>query len=365
MMKVVKPTSTKEVSPMTQSQYIIQRKLNYLELARTLGNISEAGRRLGLSRQHYYDVKQTLREEGIDGLLEKARNKPRFSNRLAPEIEQVILEYSLEYPTHGQVRVANELAKKGCAVSSGGIRAVWLRHGLERKSARLKRLETWAAEEGRVLTESQVQALEKAKETKEAFGEIETFHPGFLVGQDTFYVGWIKGVGRIYQQTGIDTWSNVGFAKVYLEKTAMAAADFLNDKVLPFFDSHNVKVLRTLTDRGTEYCGVQEHHPYELFLHLNDIDHSKTKARHPQTNGITERLNQTILDEFYQVAFRKALYTSLEQIQRDLGAFMDDYNNHRTNQGRFCEGRTPMETFLSGLNECRKYVPQPEEPVAA
>lgn len=351
---------------MTQKQYIIQRKLNYLDLAKTLGNISEAGRRLGLSRQHYYDVKQTLLEEGVEGLLEKARNKPRFANRLSPEIEEVILDYSLECPTHGQVRVANELIKKGLAVSPGGIRAVWLRHGLEKRAQRLKRLEKWAAEEGKVLTESQVQALEKAQEAKEAYGEIETFHPGFLLGQDTFYVGWIKGVGRIYQQTGIDTWSNVGFAKLYLEKTAMAAADFLNDKVLPFFDGQGVRIFRTLTDRGTEYCGVPEYHPYELFLHLNEIDHSKTKARHPQTNGITERLNQTILDEFYQVAFRKKLYTSLEEIQTDLDAYMDEYNNHRTNQGRFCQGRTPMETFLSGLEECRKYVPQPVvEPVAA
>ena|GEM_PF-1935120 len=100
-----------------------------------------------------------------------------------------------------------------------------------------------------------MQALEWAREEKEAHGEIETFHPGFLLGQDTYYVGYIKGVGKIYQQTGIDTFSNVGFAKLYLDKTALAAADFLNDKVLPFFDSQSIRLLRTLTDRGTEYCG--------------------------------------------------------------------------------------------------------------
>lgn len=349
---------------MTQSQYIIRRKLHYVELAQTLGNISEASRKLGFSRQHYYDIKQALVEEGVEGLLEKARNKPRCGNRVGPEIEKAILDHSLGYPTHGQVRVANELRKKGLTVSPGGIRGVWLRHGLERKAQRLKRLEQWAAEQGGVLTESQVQALEQAKQEKEAQGEIETFHPGYLVGQDTFYVGWIKGVGRIYQQTGIDTYSNVGFAKLYLEKTAVSAADFLNDKVLPFFDEQGIRVLRVLTDRGTEYCGTLDQHPYQLFLHLNDMEHSKTKARHPQTNGITERLNQTLRDEFYQVAFRKRFYTSLEQIQEDLDAFMDDYNRQRTNQGRYCQGRTPMETFLSGLEECRMYVPQEEAVVA-
>ena len=349
---------------MTQSQYIIRRKLNYLELGQTLGNISEASRKLGFSRQHYYDIKQALREEGIEGLLEKARNKPKRSNRVAEEIEGIILQYSLEYPTHGQARTSNELLKQGIRVSPGGVRGVWLRHKLEKKGLRLKRLEQWSAEEGRILNESQVQALEEAKQEQEAHGEIETYHPGYLFGQDTYYVGWIKGVGRIYQQTGIDTYSNVGFAKLYLEKTAIAAADFLNDKVLPFFDEQTSRVLRTLTDRGTEYCGRPEAHPYELFLHVNDIDHSRTKARHPQTNGITERLNQTIQEEFYKVAFRKKRYTSLEQIQEDLDAFMDKYNTERTNQGRYCQGRTPRETFLSGLLECEQFMPQEEVGVA-
>jgi transposase InsO family protein len=342
---------------MTQQQYVIRRKLNVVELATTLGSISEAYRKLNVNRQHDYDVKKALAEESVQGLLEKARTKARTANRLSPDIEAKILDYSLQYPAQGQVRVANELAKQGVTVSAGGIRSVWLRHRLERKEQRLKRLEQWAAQNGGVLTESQVQALETVKEEKEAHGEIETFHPGFLFGQDTFYVGWIKGIGRIYQQTGIDTWSNLGFAKLYTEKTAVTAADFLNDKVLPFFDEQGVRVLRTLTDRGTEYCGIQEHHPYELFCYLNDIEHSKTKARHPQTNGCTERLNQIILDEFYQVAFRKKVYATREEIQKDLDSFMDDYNHKRTNQGRHCQGRTPWKTFKAGLKEYGGWCP--------
>jgi len=346
---------------MTQQQYIIRRKLNLVELSSQLGNISEACRKLGVSRQHYYDIKSALEEDGIEGLLEKARNRPRFRNRVAVEIEQRVLDYSLEYPVHGQSRVSNELKKAGIILSPGGVRSIWLRHGLEKRGQRLKRLEKWAAEHNNVLTENQLQALESAKEEKQAHGAIESFDPGFLLGQDTFYVGWIKGIGKIYQQTGIDTYSNVGFAKLYLDKTALTAADFLNDKVLPFFDSHAVRLLRTLTDRGTEYCGVQENHPYQLFMYLNGIDHSRTKARHPQTNGCTERLNQTILDEFYKVAFRKNVYVSLEQIQADLDAFMDAYNTERTNQGRNCNGRTPMQTFLEGLELCKNYVHENEK----
>ena len=341
---------------MTQQQYIINRKLNIFELSEQLGNISEACRRLGVSRSHYYDIKTALQEEGVSGLLEKARNKPRIGNRVSLEIEERVLNYSLENPMHGQTRTANELKIEGVIVSPGGIRGIWLRHGLEKRAFRLKRLEKWSAEEGHLLTESQVQALEQAKEEKEAHGEIETYHPGFLLGQDTVYIGYIKGIGKIYQQTGIDTYSNIGFAKVYTEKTAMTAADFINDKVLPFFDSYSLQLLRILTDRGTEYCGVREQHPFQLFLYLNDIDHSRTKARHPQTNGCTERFNQTLLDEFYQVAFRKKIYTTLDEIQTDLDEFLRKYNTQRTNQGKHCKGRTPMDTFTDGLDLCRTYI---------
>jgi hypothetical protein len=131
-----------------------------------------------VSRQHYYDIKSALDTEGVEGLLEKVRNKPRYKNRVAPEIEERVLSYALEFPTHGQERVANELKKEGIRLSPGGVRSIWLRQKLELSKLRLKRLEKWAAETGKVLTESQVQALEKAKEEKEAAGEIESLHPG-------------------------------------------------------------------------------------------------------------------------------------------------------------------------------------------
>ncbi len=262
---------------MTKQQYLINRKLNMLDLATTLGNISEACRKLGVTRQHYYDVKQVVEEFGVDGLIEKSKTKANPKNRLPLEFEEKVLAYSLEFPTQGQVRVCNEIAKRdGLKISSGGVRSIWLRHGLARAKDRLKRLEKWAAENTGVLTESQVAALEDARLEKEAHGEIETFHPGFMLGQDTYYVGYIKGVGKIYQQTGIDTYSSVGFAKLYLEKVAITAADFLNSKVLPFFDQNGIPLLHVLTDRGTEYCGQADKHPYQLFININSIEHRMT-----------------------------------------------------------------------------------------
>ncbi|MCB0378720.1 MAG: IS481 family transposase [Bdellovibrionales bacterium] len=341
---------------MTQQQYVINRKLNILELGEKLGNISQACKRLGVSRQHYYDIKAAVEEDGIEGLLEKSRKKPRIGNRVPEEFENAVLDYSLEYPTHGQTTVSNELKQKGIVISPGGVRSIWLRHKLEKKHLRLKRLEEHSAKSGIVLTESQVQALEDAKEEKKAHGEIETHHPGYLLGQDTFYVGYIKGVGRIYQQTAIDTFSNFGFAKLYLDKSALTSADILNDRVLPFFDEEGMSLLRTLTDNGLEYCGRTDSHPYQLFLHLNDIEHTRTKVRHPQTNGCTEKLNQTIKNEFYAVAFRKKLYKTLEEMQTDLDEFMQRYNYKRTNQGKNCAGRTPAQTLEAGYKLYKKYV---------
>lgn len=341
---------------MTQQQYIISRKLNILELGQVLGNISEACRKLGVSRQHYYDIKRAIEEEGLEGLFEKSRRVPRIGNRVSPDIEQKLLDYSLEFPTHGQVRAANELKRQGIQISAGGVRSIWLRHSIQTKALRLRRLEKWAAENTGILTESQVQALEAAKEEEEASGETESHHPGYLVAQDTCYLGYIKGIGRLYQQTSIDTYSNVGFAKLYLDRTSLTAADFMNDKVLPFFDKEGIRVLRVLTDRGSEYCGRVETHPYELYLHLNGIEHTKTKTKSPQTNGAVERLNQTIENEFYQVWFRKKLYRTLEEIQADLDEFMDYYNRERTNQGRYCQGRTPYQTFIDSRSLYEQYV---------
>ena len=341
---------------MTQEQYIINRKTNIVELGKVLGNISEACRRLGVSRQHYYDIKGTLKEEGLSGLIAKSRSKPRISNRISHEIEKRILDYSLQNPIAGQQRVSNELKQEGYMVSEGGVRGVWLRHSLTTKSLRLKRLEEHYKKTNCTLTESQLSALECAKQEKQAHGEIETYHPGFLLAQDTYYVGYIKGVGKIYQQTGIDTFSNVGFAKLYTDKNALTAADFLNDKVLPYFDKEEMKVLRVLTDRGTEYGWSNVEHPYQLFLHLNDIEHTRTKARHPQTNGAVERLNQIIQEEFYQVAFRKKLYKSLEEIQKALDEYVEYYNTKRTNQGKRCKGRTPKQTFCDGYELYEAYM---------
>jgi transposase InsO family protein len=335
---------------------IIKNKIGLLNLANELGNVSRACKVMGYSRDTFYRYKAAKEEGGIEALFDANRRKPNLKNRTDERTEQHVVNVAFEFPAFGQVRSANELRKQGIFISPAGVRCVWLRNGLETFKKRLKHLEERMAKESFVLTESQVRALEQKKHDDLASGEIETAHPGYLGSQDTFYVGTIKGVGRIYQQTFVDTYSKVACAKLYTTKTPITAADLLNDKVLPLFEAHDIPMLRILTDRGTEYCGKHDSHDYQLYLGLNDIEHSKTKVRSPQTNGICERFHKTILQEFYQVAFRKTIYRQLDELQIDLDKWLKWYNEERTHQGKMCCGRTPMQTLLDGKEIVRQKV---------
>jgi transposase InsO family protein len=344
---------------MTTQEKLIRNKLGLLELADYLGNVSHACKTLGYSRDTFYRVKEAYEHGGEEALKEISRRKPNLKNRVSAEVEDAVLNMAIEFPAFGQKRVSNELRKVGVMISDGGVRSIWLRHNLETFKKRLKALEEKSASEGLILTESQLAALESAKLEKEAHGELETLHPGYLGAQDTFYVGHIKGVGRIYQQTFIDTYSKVAICKLHTAKNGLTAADMMNDRVVPFFDGLGIALLRMLTDRGSEYCGRPDKHEYQLILALNDIDHTRTKAKSPQTNGICERFHKTILNEFYQVAFRKKLYTSLEELQNDLDEWIEYYNKQRTHQGKICEGRTPWQTMLESIHLAKEKDLQP------
>lgn len=252
-----------------------------------------------IAEDTFYRFQELYENGGEAALQEISRKKSIIKNRVPEYIEKAVTDLAVEFPAYGQLRASNELKLQGILISPADVRSVWLRNDLENFQKRLKALEAKVNQEGIILTEEQLAALEKIKETKETHGEIETHHPGFLGSQDTYFVGTVKGIGKIYQQTFIDTYSRVAVVKLYTEKTAIVVADILNDKVIPFFEKEKIKLHRILTDRGTEYCGNIQDHAYQLYLGIEDIDHSKTKVRHPQTNGICERFHKTMQDECY------------------------------------------------------------------
>lgn len=334
---------------MTAQAQSIKRKLSLLQLAEELGNVSKACDIMGYHRDTFYEVRRAFQIGGTAALVEQKRG-PRnpHPNRVAPEVEAAILDRALEFPTHGPVRVANDLRLSGITVSSGGVRGVWSRHNLETRVKRLLRLEEAAQQNVVRLTEAQIKLLEKHSANFRC-RHIESSRPGELLNQDTFYWGTLKGVGKVYVQVVIDTFCSLAFAKVYNSKMPVTACDLLYDRVLPFYEAIGVEVGAILTDNGREFCGIKEKHPYELLVAMEGIEHRTTKIRSPRTNGFVERMNRTLLDECFRVAGRTTWYEDTDQIQRYLDKFLEYYNLERTHQGYRLNGRTPANALRDAL----------------
>jgi transposase InsO family protein len=337
-----------------QKDKIARRKLSLLQLAQELGNVSKACKIVGYSRQQFYEIRRNFQLYGAEGLIDQLPGpKGPHPNRVSEEVENAILDHGLEHPTHGAQRVADGLLLKDIQVSAGGVRGVWERHGLTTKHERLLRLEETAKKRKLKLTEEQIQALERFNpEYRER--HIEVHYTGDLVAVDTFFVGTLKGVGKVYLQAVLDCFSRYVWGRLYTSKLPLTAVQVMNNDVLPFFDEHGIGIKTVLSDNGREFCGRPDRHPYELFLQLEDIEHRTTKVRRPQSNGFIERFHRTLLDEHLRVKGRTTWYETLEEMQKDLEAYLEQYNTKRPHRGRGMEGKTPYQVFKAGLKEARK-----------
>ena len=332
---------------MTATEKLAHKRLTLLQLAEKLGNISKACRMHKVSRSQFYEYKRSFQQHGLEGLVDKPPVPGSHPSQLSKKTTNRVIALSLEHPAFGQQRIADQLALEGVSVCPTSVRNVWLKEGIETKYKRLLRLEEKAMAKGFMLTEQQIRLLEKAN-PEFAERHVKSEYPGYLLCQDTFYVGRLKGIGRIYLQAVVDTYGSVAFGKLYTSKRQETAADVLYDRVLPFYESHRLTIEAILTDNGTEYKGRPTIHMYEIFLELNDIEHRTTRVATPRTNGFVERFNRTVLDEFFRTAFRKKLYESVDALQKDLDAWLHQYNHERPHRGYRNQGRRPMETFELG-----------------
>jgi transposase InsO family protein len=332
---------------MTAKDKIAQGRLSLLQLAERLNNVTEACKRRGVNRSQFYEYKRAFQQRGFDGLIDRLPIPHSCPHETPPEVKEKVIAMSIEHPKWGQAHVADQLRLQGVSVSPSTVRNIWLREGIETRYKRILRLEEQLHGKDIELTEEQIRLIEKANP---CFRErkVESPYPGYLLSQDTFMVGTIKGVGRIYLQAAVDTYGSYAFGKLYTSKHPITAVDLLNDRVLPFYEAHGIRVEHILTDNGREYCGRAMIHPYQIFLELHDIEHRRTKVATPRTNGFVERFNRTVLDEFISETFKKKLYASVEELQADLDAWLLYYNTERPHRGYRNMGRRPIETIEQG-----------------
>lgn len=346
---------------MTAEEKLAHQRLSVLQLAEALGNVTEACRQRDISRTQFYEYKRRFQTHGLEGLKDLPPIHKSHPFTTPPETVEKILTLSMEHPAWGCDRLSDNLKLQGVSVSSPTIQDILIKHGMGSRYERLLKLEEKVLEQHIDLTPQQVAQIEKANP---AFKErhVESSRPGELLSQDTFFVGTLKGVGKVYLHTVVDTFGSYAFGFLYTSKQPEAAVAVLHNDVLPFYREHAIPVEKILTDNGREFCGTDSH-PYELYLQLNEIKHKRTKVAHPQTNGFVERFHRTVLDEFFRIAFRTQFYDSVEILQTDLDAWLEEYNTQRPHQGYRNRGRRPMDVIQEYLSH--RSQPSADAPAAA
>ena len=300
--------------------------------------VTELCKRFGRSRTWFYKWLRRYELYGNAGLQNIDRDQPAMPNRTTLDVEMKIFHYSEQQPSRGPVHIADELRKAGVLVKPSAVYNVLRRHNLNNRRKRLEHLRI------KLGVVEKPADLDRDRE-RSKHRSLDTRYPGHIIGMDVFYVGTLKGIGRIYQFTGIDTYSSYAWAKLYTDKSALSSCDFM---MHVSNTSMYVTINSVLTDNGKEFT---THHPsknhrFERLLNTLVIRHRLTKVRHPWTNGACERLNRTILEEFYQVALRSKIYRSVDELNTDLARFIEYYNYQRTHHGKRTKGKVPAELYL-------------------
>jgi transposase InsO family protein len=329
-------------TPRNLAEKNAKHKLTLLQLSQKLGSVAQACRNMDYSRSQFYEIKRRFELEGFQGLIDRPPIPKSHPKKKSDETVAKVCYATRQHPGWGHRRIAAQLVLEGIVINCGTVRRIWLKMGMLKKQQRW----LWAEQQSGIieLDDSQLQELERLNPClKER--HVESPKPGYLLCQDTFFVGSFKGIGRVYLQAVIDTFCSLGFAKLYRSKQAVTAADMLFDKVIPFYREEKIEIEHILTDNGSEYCGRPMEHPFQIMLTVHGIKHRRTKVATPRTNGFVERFNRTLLDEFFRGILLRKFYTSLEELQDDLDAWLHHYNHERPHLGYRNNGRTPWLSF--------------------
>jgi transposase InsO family protein len=328
---------------------VARQRLSVLELAQKLGNVSDACRRRGMTRTQFYEYKKRFETQGLEGLKDLPPIHKTHPQTTSPEVEAKVVELSLVHPAKGCSYIASLLALAGVKLSGVTVQRILNDHELGTKLERWLALEKQHLEQTTELTAQQV-AFVEAQNPQFKERHVESSKPGELINQDTYYVGQLEGIGKVYLHSVVDTYGSMAWGLLHTTKQPEAAASVLYNDVLPFYKKHGLKVEAVLTDNGREFCGTSSH-PFEVFLELNSLSHRRIKPRTPRTNGFVERFHKTVGEEFFGPALRSTRYETVDQLQTDLDDWLDSYNYERPHLGyrnhghpNWGVGRRPFDT---------------------
>ena len=332
---LVPTKESEESTTVTRDEIILHRRARVLELAEELGNISEACRLMGVSRTRFYEWKALAERHGLDALLPKARRRPQQPNETPTHVVAELLVVAAVQPTLGCRRLADVLADRGFAVSGTTVQRILNDHGLGRRAQRVARAAAIAAQSSGVVTEA-------TPETPWGFCHWAP-RPGALVAVDSFYIGHLKGVGKVYQLTAVDTATRLAMITIVLGPVTAAHSLAFAQQVRRGFRRLGFEVSAMLSDNGPEWVARD----FRGGLAAMGIDHRRIPPRSPNHNAVCERFHGTALQECWRPAFHRRRFTTIGQLQAEANAWLLGYNNRRRNHGDFMRGRTPREVLDS------------------